>query len=604
MKMDMNNGAAMQKTAVLSVRVAAVIAGFAVCCLNAVATDDPVMIAIQAELERTMSYLQLTNSPKPYFVSCSLEYTKSTHASAAFGALIDSGEERNAHVSVVVRVGDYKLDNFNFTAKQMWGGWSRLDWAIETPIDKDPAVIRRAIWWSIDRAYKAAVENLKRKRAVLENRSTPPVADDFAKVPAFSYSSDTTPQTLPQVEALENRVRQLSQFLVEDTLLKDSKVTASVGVTERWHMNSEGTKVHLIDNNASITAMATSQADDGVIVGDTLQWVARRCDQLPPVDEQKTAIKEMGKRVEAMRDAPLLDDFVGPVLFEAEAAAVLCARVLPDKFASRREPTAEGKEMDNWSSDSEKESLRRKIGRRVMATAFNVTDNPTLQTFDGVPLVGTCPADLEGVKPQIVELVKNGILKTLLTTRTPDRKLPTSNGHALSLNYDWFTGNSPKAGITSLIVTYENGMEESALRERLIHAIKEQDVEYGLLVRRMPQQSLRLGTDRSSSDDNDDSVIEEPLYVFCVYPDGKEKLARVVAFKGIGFREFKDVLTAGKKMYVYNNDSERGGINSIICPSILFEEGLVVKPERNVSKPPLLQSPMRSDDKANRSTSK
>ena len=568
-----------------SITITALVVWLAVCCIQSGAADDPVMGAMQAEIDRTMSQLQLPDSPKPYFVSCSFSCTKSVNASAAFGALTGSWESKYAGVSVAVRVGEYKLDNSNFSPQWGGSGWSRLDWAIRAPMDEDPVVIRRAIWWAIDNAYKEAVEKLKRKKAVLENRSTPPVADDFARAPVLDYSSSETAQVLPKIEIIENQVRALSQFHVERKMLRSSDVSIGANVSEQWYVTSEGTKIHEVDNSASITASAMAQADDGIMVGDGIRMVARCYDQLPPLDQQKMAVVELGKRVEAMREAPLLDDFVGPVLFEGEASVELCSMLLPEMFASVRQPLVEGSQMGGGYSDDGGRSLRRKIGRRVMATGFNVTDDPTLEVFNGTPVTGTRAVDAEGVKAEKVELVKKGILKTLLTTRTPDKKLPVSNGHAVSAGH----GTSSFAGPTTLIVTYEDGMDETALRDRLVQAVNDQDVEYGLLVRRMPDTSLPVGG--RSGGEGDDSVIEKPLYAFCVYPDGSEKLVRVVALKGIGFRAFKDALAAGKTLYVSNEGPHR----TIIAPSVLFEEGIVVKPERNVFKPPLLQSPMQPD---------
>lgn len=566
---------------------------------TAYSDDDPVLSAIQAEVERTLRNIRLPDSPEPYFLSCELTCYEHVYASAMFGALTGSYEGKHANLRVVIRVGDYQLDNSNFLPKQMWGGWSRLDSPLAVPIDDDLEIVKRAIWWSMDRAYKQAVENLKRKRAVLKNRSTLPVADDFAKAPVFTYSSEVAPQTMPAIEAIEKHALQLSKLLVANRTLQTSATQVNVNTEERWYVNSEGTKVHLVENNASVVVSAVAQADDGVMVGDMSRFAARSYNRLPPFDEQKAAVLELGKRVEAMRVAPLLDDFVGPVLFEGQAAAELCARILPEAFSNRREPITENEQMSHWFGRSRKESLRRKIGRRVMATDFNVIDDPTLETFDGTELMGCLTVDVEGVKPRKVHLVKDGILKTLLASRTPDKKVPASNGHAVSYGSGMFDEVSAQAGITSLMITYKDGLEQSALRERLIQTVKDQDVEFGLLVQRIPPPGLYLdgqhGGMRSFGGDDDESLIEDPLCVYAVYPDGHEKLVRVVAFKGVGLAAFKDVLAAGKAIYVYNRQSG-GRTSSIVSPSILFEEGIVLKPETGISKPPFLQSPLLYDD--------
>lgn len=572
--------------------LAVVVFGF-----SAPAAPDPVMNAIRAEITRTMAQLQLPESPKPYFVSCSLTRNRFVNASASFGALISAEEGTMAHLSVTVRVGDYRLDNSNFMPKQMWGGWSRMDWAGSTPIDSDPEVLRRAIWWTIDQAYKMAVENLKRKRAVLENRSTPPVADDWAKAPAFTWVSPVQPQVLPATNRLAAQVRDLSSRLRQWRQLQTGAVQASAYIQECWQVNSEGLQTFDVINEAAVSATATAQADDGVKVGDQAQFVARQYDQLPAFTNLATEVEALGRRVESMRTAPSLDDFAGPVLFEGQAAAELCARILPEAFSSRRQPVAEDEQADRWFfGEKTKDSLRHKIGRRVMTTAFNVTDDPTLEAFDGIPLVGYLLLDLEGVRPEKVNLVKGGILKTLLTTRTPDKKLPVSNGHAVSYAYA-MEGPVVKAGITSLIIRYDNGLDEKALRDRLIQAARDQEVECGLLVRRIPPSSLRLGGPQEPRSDRQDEefVIKEPLYVYCVYPDGREKLVRVVSLKGVDFPAFKDILAAGKKMVVYNF-SGRDGAQSIVTPALLFEEGIVAAPERDVTKPPLLPSPLLAPD--------
>ncbi|MBA4386338.1 MAG: hypothetical protein C0404_00045 [Verrucomicrobia bacterium] len=553
------------------------------------AADDPVIAAMQAEVTRTMDKLQLPGSPKPYFVACAIRSVRNTGATASFGSVVSSGEMRDAEVSVTVRVGDYKLDNSNFAAKQMWGGESRLDWATEAPIDGDPEVIRRVIWWAVDQAYKSAVENLKRKKMVLEHRSTPPVADDFIAAPATTYLTTGRPQKLPPLEAVERRSRDLSKILAATKTLVDSTVGVLASADELWYVNSEGTKIHTVDNRASVVATASAQADDGVNVADRIQTVVRLYDELPSPDVQKAEVARLGERVAEMRTAPLLDDFAGPVLFEGEAAAELCARVLPRVFGNRRQPIIEGDR-----GGAERDTMRHRIGRRVMTTGLNVVDDPSLKTFDGLQLFGYREIDLEGVRPERVQLVKNGYLKTLLTTRTPDKKLPASNGHALSYGYD-MSGTSLEADITSLLISADNGLDETALREKLLQAIKEQETEYGLLIRHLPHGGRRMG--------DEEKMLQDTVLVSCVYPDGKEKPARMVALKGVGLGAFKEVLAAGKKMHV-TSFGGRTGLSSVVCPSLLFEEGLVVKPERNLSKPPLLPSPMLAGQNAGAASGK
>lgn len=562
----------------------------AVISLNGRAAEapDPILAALKAEMDRTMKEMVLPDSPQPYFVSCSLVHGRTVNASASLGALERSDERQYAHVNVELRVGDYQFDNSNFSGKFMMGGWSQLDMYVAVPLDGDTRLLRRAIWWTMDQAYKRAVEQLKRKKAVVKNLSLPPMEDDFARAPALNHLEDPPQDPLPSLQVVEDHSRALSGLLKANKELKASSVRVSALRTTRWYVNSEGTQTRVVEEAAYVSASAAAQAEDGIVIGDGADLFARKYAGLPPLDDQKREIAELGGRVEAMKKAPMLEDFVGPVLFEGVAAAELAGRVLPSQFANMREPLTESK-----GGYGMRDTLRRKIGRRVMATDFDVWDDPTLESFQGVPLLGMMKVDYEGVKAERVSLVEKGILKTMLTTRTPDRKLPASNGHAVS---GGGYGGGARAGISSLFVSHRDGVDEKKLRKLFIRAIKEQEVEYGLLVRRVSSSAPRGGEGFFSGGSSEDGTIQAPMYVFRVYRDGREELVRVLSMKGLNLPAFKDVLAAGKKLYVYNR-SGGGEINTIVCPSLLFEECVVSKPEKGISKPPVLASPLGGMDR-------
>ncbi len=564
------------------------------------AQDDPILAALQAEVDRAMKDLVLPGNPRPYFVSCSLASDETVSADASLGALIESGRSTRSTLLVTVRVGDYALDDSNFAPKDMWSGWSSLEQAIDIPIDGNTDVVRRAAWWSMDKAYKTAIENLKRKKTVMANREMPNVADDFSRQSAASFFSKETPQELPPENVLAEGARALSSVLATNVSLRESTVSLTARTRRRWLVNSEGTRVFALRNGAFMTGRAIAQADDGVMVGDTCRVVAWTWNSMPTPELLASEVAGLGRRVEAMRTAPLQDDFIGPVLVEGQASGELCARILPGAFTSRRKPMDEDND-GSWYSRRMADSLRWRIGRRVMAREFTVVDDPSLTAHEGTPLMGFSDVDLEGVESQKVLLVKDGILKTLLTTRTPDRKLPASNGHAVSMIFgpsrDWI----PEAGVTTLVVSYRHGCNAKALRARFLKTIREQEVEYGLLVRRIPELGSMDESARYSSryrpNKATDFVVEEPLYAFRVYPDGREELVRIASFKGISLPAFKDVLAAGDSLSAFNcwND---GSFFSILSPALLFEEGLVMRPEQNIKKCPLLPSPMTATDGA------
>ena len=72
--------------------------------------DDPVLRAMQAELDREQAQLLLPGMQRPYFIEYHLDDFSTFEAVANYGALI---REENGHqriVRVTVRIGSYKTD--------------------------------------------------------------------------------------------------------------------------------------------------------------------------------------------------------------------------------------------------------------------------------------------------------------------------------------------------------------------------------------------------------------------------------------------------------------------------------------------------------------
>jgi predicted Zn-dependent protease len=417
------------------------------------------------------------------------------------------------------------------------------------------------------------------------------VANDFAEAPVISFFSDAKSIELPKTHTLKSQAEMFSSVLKEKKDLRETKVQVGATTLERWYVNSEGTKTHTLRNLAYIDVDVEAQSDDGIMVADGILFVAQRPEKLPHLSQVKQEINKLGDRVQTMREAPLIDDFIGPVLFEGEASAELASRVLASSFISYRKPISEGKD---WFGKISKTSLRRKLGRRVISTNFNIIDDPTIDSFEGQYLCGNRAIDLEGVKVQKVQLVENGILKTLLTTRTPDKKLPMSNGHALSENM--LHEGEYKPAITNLFIEYQDGLKEKELKDRLIQAINDQGIDYGLIIRRISAKNISTMEDMFDFFMNlkgNKSSIDDPIIAFRVFPDGREEPVRIGSLKNVELSAYKDILAAGRDRYV-RNVWKMGDLSSIIAPSILFEEIIIEKPEADIYKPPLIESPLLS----------
>src|SRR6185503_12934753 len=81
--------------------------------------EDTVMKVLQDELGRSTKRLKMEKAAPPYYVGYTVKETLSFEVRAIFGALAGRGEGRNRALSADVRVGDYSLDNTNFTDGDM-----------------------------------------------------------------------------------------------------------------------------------------------------------------------------------------------------------------------------------------------------------------------------------------------------------------------------------------------------------------------------------------------------------------------------------------------------------------------------------------------------
>src|SRR5436305_15262818 len=87
-----------------------------------IVSDSPVMRAMSDELKRSVSELQFRDLEKPYFIQYVILDQDRYRASATFGALTASDNDRRRIMQVQARVGDYDFDNSEFmTGPQVQG---------------------------------------------------------------------------------------------------------------------------------------------------------------------------------------------------------------------------------------------------------------------------------------------------------------------------------------------------------------------------------------------------------------------------------------------------------------------------------------------------
>lgn len=564
------------------------------------AEEDAVFKAMRDELGRSVAKLQVEKLDKPYFIAYSAHERTAVGASASFGGLVDSNQQRSRHLTVEVRVGDPGLDNTSYLSPysrpsgvvRMYGGTLTL------PLDDDYAEIRRQIWLATDAAYKKALEDLSKKRAYLQNKTRSDDAPDFTREGAQTTLDTPAPVLLKAAEA-EAWVKSLSLLFRELPEVATGSVRMEASNLLTRYLNSEGTSFTRLTPLVSCVVSAATQAADGTPLEDFVSAYGRVIADLPSRDSLARQVLEMGARLSARRQAPALDTYNGPVLFEGQAAAELVAQLLAPRLLAIRPPIVDEPRLESSVSALANPFVDR-LGSRILPEFLSVSDNPLLTGHAGTALVGGYKVDDEGVPARETLLVEGGRLKTLLSTRSGVRSIRQSSGSR--------RGAGPQP--SNLVMTASKGLSETDLKQELLKLAAGRGQPFGVIVRRVGNASLRVGRDPASffgfaGGPPNPTRVEAGLVAYKVFPDGHQELLRGVEIAGLGPEAFKDVVAASEAGSAYSAPFKSqwsqlplalpGGrgetLVSLVTPWLLFEEVNLTKPLGDIPQPPVAKHP-------------
>jgi predicted Zn-dependent protease len=212
--------------------------------------------------------------------------------------------------------------------------------------------------------------------------------------------------------------------------------------------------------------------------------------------------------------------------------------------------------------------------------------------------MGANKVDDDAVETRETRLVERGILKTLLSTRTPVRSVPHSSGSRRG----W--GPSP----SNLFVTSEKSATNDELRKEMLRLAKDRGLDYGIVVRRVgggaAASFIKMATRMAQQGGQGTGSLAE---VYKLYPDGREELIRGVEIAEMLPSTFKDIVGVGDTPVVFTDEfvprlgaffslgvsaSSDVPIVSCVVPSLLFEEVTLVKSQGPFPNPMISPSPL------------
>jgi TldD protein len=551
--------------------------------------NDHTLEAMQDEMNRSVQRLQIPGQQKPYYIEYRILDIDVRAVTASFGTLFSSSHERSRVMSVDVRVGNNQLDSSNFISQNQFQGASSSSG--EVGIDRDYNSLRQDLWQATDFAYKEALVDFANKQAFLNSLSRPPEIPDFSSEPPVV---DVEPLVTPDWTSRnwEEEARLASKDLRGFPDLYSSRVHYYLVYTTYYLVTSEGTKLRISHSDAGIEASLDTQATDGMPLHNFYASYAAAPAGLPqPADVSKGLI-QIAQQLEALRTAPNVDDYEGPVLFDAPAAASVLAQVLEPSLSGARPPLSNVTAFDQMMQQEGGHSdWTGRVDQRVLPLNVSLIDDPAAKNFQGQPLLGGYSIDAEGTRADRVSLVENGILKNLLMSRRPGPDFPLSNGHGRSAML-----STPTPVSSNLFFQATGTVSPDDLRKKFLELCRADGQKWCIEVKRMDNPAL---SSQSQQDFTDiiSSVAEGlssgdrlPLLIYRVnVDDGHEELVRGAHITGLDVRAFRSIAGIGNDFSVFNfmqsgevgfagtaldtfGSVESGIPSSIVAPSLLLED--------------------------------
>jgi TldD protein len=550
---------------------------------------DQTLHAMHDEMERARTRLVLAGVGKPFYFEYRLLDLDVRSVTASFGALVSSSTARIRQMSVDVRVGDYHLDSSNFISEDGFQGF--LGSTGEVGIDRDYNSLRQDLWLATDQAYKAAATQMALKQSFLRSLTKPPEIDDFSQAqPIVKIDPRIDPDWTSR--NWEEEAREASAVLKNFPELYGNRVNYYLVYATTYRMTSEGTIIRSTRHLAAVEAGLDTQAADGMALHNYYSVYTSLPTGLPDAATVAKALASASTDLMALRSSPLVPDYTGPVLFDAPAAASTLAQVLEPSLSGARPPLSMTRDFDSFLERfGGRSEWSGRVGTRVLPASVTLVDDPTLQDFQGQPLLGGYDVDDEGVNGQRVSLVESGILKDLLMSRRPGPDFMYSNGHARSAIL-----TDPRPLSSNLMLQASEALKPDDMRKKFLDSCRSDGHEWCLEIKRMDNPALSSVRQSDFSEfvgdlgggiSNGDRV---PLLVYRVYvADGHEELARGGILEGLTLRSLRNILAIGNDAtvltYMQNPEdglagtalgafgSAQAGIPStVIAPSLLLDD--------------------------------
>lgn len=520
---------------------------------------DVIFSAMEDEMKHVYKELSEEQKAEPLlidYVLCHSRYSQAVASAGACTGITNYGTANRVMADVIL--GDSMI-----TSK------IEIDNRQPTYIhhEMDYASIRKALRKESIKAYTSAVENLDNKKNKLNDSPKPEKeisVPEFRKLPPVEWIGRSAVNENTSIDTMKHLAERLSKVFLDYPELMNHKVYIRQRRFDHYRLTSEGQKIMIPESQLTIFADADIKTNNGLCITKEYRRHVSRIEDLPSEKDIADELRQFAESIIKESKAKVVKDlYIGPVLYEGEAAAEIIADNAIFYAHSYSYP-----ERDMY----DKKYLY--LDKKIFPKQLDVYQLGEDSIYNGVNLMGYNPVDANCQKPMTLKFIEKGILKNMLSKRAP------SVGSNLYTGNEWFNtvGVSilPKFSAGILHIKSDEAIKYSKLRKLLLKSAKDQGFEYAYIVRdsrTAPQELVRVNTKTG----------EEELILW--------------EFEKPSRQEFKRAYGVSKEEIIYNKESEFGDKtllaqfmgkktfrkgNSIISPKAILLENVelqIIAPE-------------------------
>ncbi len=535
---------------------------------------DPLTALLASELERNIKGMA-TEEVKPYFISYRVNEIQNFRIRSSFGQLIESTPDHTRKLAVHVRVGSHQLDNTHPLRGSRYGSMTR-DIGVDLPLDNLPKGIRQVVWRETDKQFNQAKDLFSRVQAEVAIKvETEDQSDDFTHEKPVVYHEAPLKAEIFRfdINAWEEKLKEYSAvFLNYDDILKGS-ANFNFTYERKYFLSSEGNSITENRLTCRLFISGETQANDGMELPLHLSYFGFRPEDLPSHEQILADIEKLAVTLIKLREAPVADAYTGPALLSPESAGVFFHEIFGHRIEGHR-----------LKQETDAQTFKRKVGEKVLKENLSVYFDPGMDKFEDFFLNGSYKYDCEGQKGQRVTIVKDGILKDFLMSRTPIEGFANSNGHGRAQ-----AGFQTVSRQSNLIVETNRPLSDAQLREMLIEEARRQGRDYGYLF------ISTMGGFTMTGRYMPNAFNVTPLEVYRIYTDGREdELVRGVDLVGTPLAIFSNIEAAGNSHGIFTGTcgAESGGVpTSTVCPMVFVSQIETQRKPKGQERMPILPRP-------------